>query len=194
MLRQSVAGMIRSITTFAAAQGDPAAVYAAAQIPPPQAAGPASPPASHQRHGDPRRRGERHPQVEVREPPGGNVVYSISRREDSTGTFAQVGVSGARSFTMTTSPRARPASSTPSGLPRPDRRPRLGHLHASVRARGGLAFGKAKLTLENSSTSAHPGKCAGAPEVAGAPFLIWGGGGRRDGFATLRGPLLPSPP
>jgi len=46
MLRQSVAGMIRSITTFAAAQGDPAAVYAAAQIPPPRPLGPASPPAS----------------------------------------------------------------------------------------------------------------------------------------------------
>lgn len=42
-------------------------------------------------------------------PPGGNVVYSISRREDSEGAFTQVGVSGTRSFTDATIPAGSPA-------------------------------------------------------------------------------------
>jgi hypothetical protein len=98
-LRTSVAGMIRSITTFASVQANPDAVYASAQIDPPQPRTPSEPP------GQPTNitatlddQGAITLKWKCANPPGGNVVYSITRRVGSTGAFNQVGASGSRVF------------------------------------------------------------------------------------------------
>jgi len=128
-------------------------------------------------------------------PPGGNVVYSISRREDSTGTFAQVGVSGARSFTDDNIPAGTPSIQyTIRGF----RGQTVGPASAIFTLQFGH-WGRAGVRQGQTHglrTAAHQHirqVCRGSGGRR-APFLIWGGGGRRDGFATLRGPLLPSPP
>jgi len=98
-LRTSVAAMIRSITTYAAVQADPNAVFAAAQLEPPQPRTPSEPP------GQPTNitatlddQGAITLKWKCTNPPGGNVVYSITRRIGSTGAFNQVGASGSRIF------------------------------------------------------------------------------------------------
>lgn len=98
-LRRSVAAMIRSITTYAAVQPDPNAVYAAAEIDPPQPRGESEPP------GQPTNitatlddQGAITLKWKCANPPGGNVVYSITRRIGSSGAFNQVGASGSRVF------------------------------------------------------------------------------------------------
>lgn len=112
-LRQSAAGMIRSITTYASAQADPNAVYAAAQIDPPSPRSPSEPP------GQPTNisatlddEGNITLRWKCVNPQGGNTVYSINRRSvpatGAPGDFLQVGVSGARNFTDETIPAGSP--------------------------------------------------------------------------------------
>ncbi len=110
LLRTSVAGMIRSITTFAAAQANPDAVYAAAQIPPPQPRTPSEPP------GQPTNitatlddEGNITLKWKCVNPASGNVVYNISRRTDEDADFAPVGFSGARSFLDDSIPAGSPS-------------------------------------------------------------------------------------
>lgn len=98
-LRTSVAGIIRTIVTYADQQTDPIAVYAEAQIDPPAPRGPSVPPgqptnisATLDDEGNITLRW-RCINVE-----SGNVVYIINRREGSSGNFTQVGVSGSRIF------------------------------------------------------------------------------------------------
>lgn len=98
-LRASVAGIIRSIVTYADSQGDPAAVYAEAQIDPPSPRSPSEPP------GQPTNitatlddEGNITLKWKCVNPVGGNVVYIINRRDGGTGNFTQVGVSGSRVF------------------------------------------------------------------------------------------------
>ena len=98
-LRASVAGMIRTITTYADTQADPLAVYAEAQIDPPSPRSPSEPP------GQPTNitatlddEGNITLRWKCVNPEGGNVVYIINRRDGGTGNFTQVGVSGSRVF------------------------------------------------------------------------------------------------
>lgn len=98
-LRGSVAGMIRTITTYADQQLDPMAVYAEAQIDPPSPRGPSVPP------GQPTNisatlddEGGITLRWKCNNPGSGNVVYLIHRRSGATGPFTQVGVSGSRVY------------------------------------------------------------------------------------------------
>lgn len=98
-LRTSVAGMIRAITTYASAQVDPNVVYQAAQVDPPSPRSPSEPP------GQPTNltatlddEGNITLKWKCVNPQGGNVVYTIARREDPDAEFAQIGVAGSRVF------------------------------------------------------------------------------------------------
>jgi hypothetical protein len=98
-LRTSVAAMIRAITTYAAAQADPNIVYQNAQIDPPSPRTPSEPP------GQPTNitatlddEGNITLKWKCNNPAGGNVIYTISRRENATGDFQQIGVAGSRAF------------------------------------------------------------------------------------------------
>lgn len=107
-LRANVAGMIRTITTYADQQVDPIAVYAEAQIDPPAPRGPSVPP------GQPTNitatlddEGNVTLRWKCINPESGNVVYIINRREGASGNYTQVGVSGSRIFlddTLTAGP------------------------------------------------------------------------------------------
>lgn len=104
-LRLSVAGMIRAITTYAATQTNPETVYAAAQIAPPSPQTPSEPP------GQPTNitatlddEGNITLKWKCVNPVGGNVVYTIARREDATANFEQIGVAGSRAFLDDTIP------------------------------------------------------------------------------------------
>lgn len=146
-LRQSVAGMIRAITTYASAQSNPATVYAAAQIAPPAPRTPSEPP------GQPTdmtatldTEGNITLRWRCQNPQGGNVVYSIMRRGASSETFTQVGVSGARSFTDDTIPAG---SASVQYQIRGLRGQTIGPASAAFVLQfghgGGLSFGEAKL-------------------------------------------------
>lgn len=98
-LRTSVAGMIRTIVTYADTQGDPMAIYADAQIDPPSPRTPSEPP------GQPTNitatlddEGGITLKWKCINPDAGNVVYIINRRDGSSANFTQVGVSGSRVF------------------------------------------------------------------------------------------------
>lgn len=98
-LRTNLAGMIRSITTFAEAQADPNVVYAAAQIDPPSPRTPSEPPGQpHDITATLDSEGGITLKWKCINPEGGNVVYSIMRRFGSSGAFEQAGVSGSRAF------------------------------------------------------------------------------------------------
>jgi hypothetical protein len=102
-LRGVVAGCIRSIVVYAEAQSDPAAVFAAGQI------APAAPPSPSRPPGQPmgitaalHNSGNIGLRWKCANPPGGNVVYSVLRRDGggaTSGAFVQIGVTGARAFT-----------------------------------------------------------------------------------------------
>ncbi len=109
-LRKAIASCIRSIVTFAEAAADPMAVFAAAQIPPTASPTPSQPPgAPFDITATLNNQGNITLKWKCVNPPGGNVVYSVNRRDDSAGSFAQVGVVGTRSFTDTTIPAGSPS-------------------------------------------------------------------------------------
>lgn len=98
-LRANTTSIIRSIVTFADQNADPNSVYAQAQIDPPAPRGPSEPPgpctditATLDNEGG----------ITLKwkcvSPAGGNVVYSIARRDGTSGSFQQVGISGSRAF------------------------------------------------------------------------------------------------
>jgi hypothetical protein len=108
-LRESLAGAIRSIDTFALAQPDPAAIWAMAQIPAPKPRTASEPPGqpfdiTAELDSD----GNVTLKWKCTNPPGGNVVYTVARSFSPTGTFTQVGVSGRRRFTDGTIPGGSP--------------------------------------------------------------------------------------
>jgi hypothetical protein len=99
-LRKNIAACIRSIVTFADAAADPMAIFALAQI------DPTSPPTPSQPPGTPSNitatldnEGNVTLKWKCINPPGGNVVYSVMRRDDSSGDLTQIGVIGPRMFT-----------------------------------------------------------------------------------------------
>lgn len=108
-LRRSVAGMIRSISTYAAAQSDPSVVYAAAQIDPPSPRTPSEPP------GQPTNitatlddEGNITLKWKCVNPAGGNVVYSIERRDGTDGDFTTLDIVGSRVYLDETIPAGAP--------------------------------------------------------------------------------------
>ena len=108
-LRSNIASVIRSIDTFALASSDPAAVWAAAQIPAPQPRTPSEPPGqAFQVTATLDDEGNITLKWKCQNPPGGNVVYSVTRRQGTSGAFVQVGISGKRSFTDQTIPAGSP--------------------------------------------------------------------------------------
>jgi hypothetical protein len=146
-LRSSVAGMIRAITTYASAQADPNTVYQNAQIDPPSPRSPSEPP------GQPTNitatlddEGNITLKWKCLNPPGGNVIYTVSRREGATGEFNQVGVAGSRAFLDDSIPAG---SSTVQYIIRGFRGQTVGEASAIFTLQfghgGGLSFGEAKL-------------------------------------------------
>ncbi|HVU63648.1 MAG TPA: hypothetical protein VHC70_06715 [Phycisphaerales bacterium] len=104
-LRKTIATLVRTIVTFAEASADPMEVFAKAEVPPTAPATPSLPP------GQPNTfsatlddAGNITLKWKCTNPPGGNVVYNVMRRDDSTGSYAQVGVIGKREFTDKTIP------------------------------------------------------------------------------------------
>jgi hypothetical protein len=96
-LRKMIASMIRTIVNFAEDATDPDVVFAAAQIDPTSPRTPSVPP------GQPGNitatlddEGNITLKWKCVNPPGGNVVYSVMRREGATGAFAQVGITGGK--------------------------------------------------------------------------------------------------
>ncbi len=109
-LRKTIAACIRSIVTYAEAQADPMAVFAAAQVDPTAPRTPSQPP------GQPTdvtatldTEGNITLKWKCANPTGGNVVYSVMRRDDSAGDFSQVGVVGPRMFTDDSIPAGSPS-------------------------------------------------------------------------------------
>ncbi len=99
-LRTMIGNLVRTIVSFAEAAADPSAVFAAAQLDPTSPRSPSVPP------GTPtdmaatlNTDGDLTLKWKCVNPPGGNVVYSITRRIGGTGQFVQVGLVGKREFT-----------------------------------------------------------------------------------------------
>lgn len=110
LLRKNAGTLVRTIVAYAEASDDPMSVFASAQIPPNAAPSPSLPP------GQPNDisatlddEGNITLKWKCVNPAGGNVVYSVMRRTDSTGTFTQVGVTGSRAFTDATIPAGSPS-------------------------------------------------------------------------------------
>lgn len=99
-LRTMIGNLVRTIVSFAEAASDPSVVFAAAQLDPTSPRTPSQPPGQPT---DMTATLDTDGNITLKwkcvNPSGGNVVYSVTRRDGATGPFNQVGLVGGRTFT-----------------------------------------------------------------------------------------------
>ncbi|HVU64126.1 MAG TPA: fibronectin type III domain-containing protein, partial [Phycisphaerales bacterium] len=94
-LRAAMAGCIRGIVTYAGAQANPTAVFAAARLAPGASPSPSRAPGTPMNiNATLDTEGNITLRWKCANPPGGNVVYSVLRRDEGTGAFVQIGRAG----------------------------------------------------------------------------------------------------